>query len=203
MTIAPTHDTDAQPVRRPRGRPRDPRVEGVVLSATRDLLLERGFGRLTIAAVADAAGVGKGTIYLRWPDKESLVVSALGEVWEPLVAPDTGTLRGDVLAVLRDAAGHMNGTPGALLSSVVGEMPRYAQLLDLYTSAVIGPWSEVIHTVFTRGVDRGEMRADVDNQLATDAMMGPLVSICIVRGQKVAPRQVEALADIFLGGVAA
>ena len=47
------------------------------------------------------------------------------------------------------------------------------------------------------------MRADVDNQLATDAMMGPLVSSCIVRGQKVAPRQVEALADIFLGGVAA
>jgi AcrR family transcriptional regulator len=203
MTTAPTHETEAEPVRRPRGRPRDPRVEGVVLSATREILLERGFGRLTIAAVADAAGVGKGTIYLRWPDKESLVVSALGEVWEPLVAPDTGTLRDDVLAVLRDAAGHMNGTPGSLLSSVVGEMPRHAQLLDLYTSAVIGPWSEVIHTVFTRGVERGEMRPDIDHQLATDALMGPLVSVCIVRGQTVAPRQVDALAEIFLRGVAA
>ena len=203
MTIAPTHDTEAQPVRRPRGRPRDPRVEGVVLSATRDILLERGFGRLTIAAVADAAGVGKGTIYLRWPDKESLVVSALGEVWEPLVAPDTGTLRGDVLAVLRDASGHMNGAPGALLSSVVGEMTRHAQLLDLYTSAVIGPWSEVINSVFTRGVERGEMRADVDHQLAIDALMGPLVSSCIVRGQSVTPAQVDELVDMFLGGVAA
>jgi AcrR family transcriptional regulator len=203
MTTAPTRENAATPVRRPRGRPRDPRVEGVVLSATRDLLLERGFGRLTIAAVADAAGVGKGTIYLRWPDKESLVVAALGDVWEPLVAPDTGTLREDVRAVLRDASGHMNGDPGSLLSSVVGEMPRHAQLLDLYTSAVIGPWSEVMSTAFTRGVERGEMHPDVDHQLAIDALMGPLVSICIVRGQKVTPRQVDALVEMFLGGVAA
>lgn len=203
MTVTSARETELAPVRRPRGRPRDPRVEGVVLAATREILLDRGFGRLTIAAVAEAAGVGKGTIYLRWPDKESLVVAALSDVWEPLETPDTGSLRDDLLTVLRDASRHMNGAPGSLLSSVVGEMPRHAQLLDLYTDSVITPWSTVIRAVFARAIERGEMRSGVDQQLAIDALMGPLVSVCIVRGQRVAPRQVEALTDMFLGGVAA
>lgn len=199
MTTASTRETP--PARRHRGRPRDPRVEGLVLAATRGILVDRGFGRLTIAAVADIAGVGKGTIYLRWPDKESLVVAALGEIWEPLEVPSTGSLRGDLLAVLRDASRHFNGTAGALLSSVVGEMPRYAQLLSLYTTSVLTPWNAVIRTVFDNGAARGEMRTGIDPQIAIDSLMGTMVSICIVRGQKVTPAQTKALVDIFVGGV--
>ena len=87
-----------------------------MLGATRALLLERGFGRLTIAAVAESAGVGKGTIYLRWPDKQSLVVSALAEAWEPIAEPDTGNLRGDLLAITRVVSINLNGVPGKLLA---------------------------------------------------------------------------------------
>ena len=202
MTTSPAA-TDSPPVRRPRGRPRDPRVEGVVLGATRDLLLERGFGGLTIAAVADAAGVGKGTIYLRWPDKESLVVAALAEVWEPVADPATDSLRGDLLAITAEVAEAFNGDAGRLFTAVIGEMTRHADLQRVWAANVIDPWHGVMTAVFDRGVARGEMRPGIDTRMAIDALMGPILSTSAVRGEKIAPKTLEAFVDIFLRGVSA
>lgn len=193
----------AQPVRRPRGRPRDPRVEGLVLGATRQMLLERGFGKLTIAAVADTAGVGKGTIYLRWPDKESLVVSALADVWQPVGDPDTGTLRGDVVSAMGDITGQMNGTPGRLFVAVLGEMTRHEELRAMWHANVVQPWAEVFTNIFARAVDRGEMRPGIDVAIATEALLGPALCITGARGEQVTAAHAEALVDIFLNGVSA
>lgn len=195
--------TDAPPVRRPRGRPRDPRVEGVVLGATRDLLLERGFGGLTIASVADAAGVGKGTIYLRWPDKESLVVAALADVWTPVEDPGTGSLRGDLLSVTRTITNQLNGTPGKLFVAVLGEMTRHRELRAMWKANVVDPWQALFAAIFTRGVERGEMRAGIDFVTAIDALLGPILSTVSTRGQKVTAAQAETFVDIFLNGVSA
>ena len=195
--------TDAPPVRRPRGRPRYPRVEGVVLGATRDLLLERGFGKLTIAAVADAAGVGKGTIYLRWPDKESLVVGALADVWTPIGDPDTGTLRGDLMSMMKEITGQLNGKPGKLLVSVIGEMARHDELRSMWQANVVDPWGVVFAAIFERGVERGEMRPGLDLTTAIEALVGPTLGIAGTRGQKVTPKQAETFVDIFLNGVSA
>ena len=190
------------PIRRPRGRPRDPRVEGVVLGATRALLLERGFGRLTIAAVADSAGVGKGTIYLRWPDKQSLVVSALAEVWEPIAEPDTGNLRDDLLAITRVVSINLNGVPGKLLAAVVGEMPRYPGLHALWMNDILAPWTRVIVAVLQRGIDRGEMRSGIDSAVSVESLIGPILSTSTMRGRRITPKQNAAFVDIFLRGVA-
>ena len=202
MTTSPAA-TDSPPVRRQRGRPRDPRVEGVVLGATRDLLLERGFGGLTIAAVADAAGVGKGTIYLRWPDKESLVVAALAEVWEPVADPATDSLRGDLLAITAEVASAFNGTAGRLFTSVIGEMTRHEALQKVWVTSVVDSWDGVMRKVFARGVDRGEMREGIDLDVAINALLGPVLSISAVRGETITPAQVETFVDIYLRGVSA
>jgi len=61
-----------------RGRPRDPRVEGKVLAAARDVVAEVGLRNVTMSAIADRAGCGKPTIYLRWPNAQAVVVAALG-----------------------------------------------------------------------------------------------------------------------------
>ncbi len=201
MTTTHT-DAPAPPARRPRGRPRDPRVEGAVVGATRDLLLEHGFGHLSIAGVAEAAGVGKGTIYLRWPDKESLVVAALAEVWGPVTDPDTGTLEGDLGSIMRTVRSHFNGISGRLLAAVVGEMPRHRTLQRLWADHVIDPWLAVMAEVFRRAVERGEMRAGIDPDIATDALLGPVLGITVVRGQRVTPQQGDVFLGIFLGGVA-
>lgn len=191
----------AAPIRRPRGRPRDPRVEGVVLSATRELLLAKGFGGLTIAAVAEEAGVGKGTIYLRWPDKEALVISALREVWEPAATPDTGTLRGDLLAIMTDAVAGINGTPGALLVSLLGELGAHEGLRALYDDLVVRPWDKSLSRALKRGEKRGELRAGLDARVSADCFWGPLLSTRVLRGRKVPSRQVGKMVDLFLMGV--
>lgn len=192
----------ATPVRRPRGRPRDPRVEGAVLGATRELLVERGYGGLTIAAVADMAGVGKGTIYLRWPDKESLVVGALAEVWSPLGDPDTGSLRDDLLAIMTASMRDLNGRDGQLLFEIIPELARSSALRAYWTNEIARPWGVVLFACFARAIERGEMRADVDQQHAYQMLMSPLVTVGAMDEKKITTKQVTAWVDIFIEGIA-
>lgn len=199
--MATTAQNDAPPVRRPRGRPRDPRVEGVVLGATRDLLLGKGFGGLTIAAVAEQAGVGKGTIYLRWPDKEALVIAALREAWEPAEAPDTGSLKGDLEAIMRGAAEGMNTTPGALFVSLLGELGANDGLRSLYDDLVVRPWDTALAAALSRAEARGEVKPGIDPRLAADMFFGPIVCARVLRGKKVTPKQATTMVDTFLQGV--
>lgn len=194
-------EKEAAPVRRPRGRPRDPRVEGVVLGATRDLLLTKGFGGLTIAAVAEEAGVGKGTIYLRWPDKEALAISALREAWEPAEAPDTGSLEGDLTAIMRGAVDGMNGTPGALFMSLLGELEAHKGLRSLYDELVVRPWDKSLAQALKRGEQRGEVRKGLDARVATDCFWGPLLATRVLRGRKIPAKQVGQMVELFLEGV--
>jgi AcrR family transcriptional regulator len=199
--MATTAQIETPPVRRPRGRPRDPRVEGVVLGATRELLLTKGYGGLTIAAVAEQAGVGKGTIYLRWPDKEALVIGALREAWKPAAAPDTGTLEGDLRAIMRAAADGMNGVPGSLFVSLMGELGVNEGLRSLYDDLVVRPWDAALRGALDRAVARGEVRPGVDARLASDTFWGGLLSVRVLRGKKVTPKQASGLVEIFLAGV--
>jgi len=191
------------PVRRPRGRPRDPRVEGAVLGAARDLLLERGYGGLTIAAVADMAGVGKGTIYLRWPDKESLVVGALAAAWTPIDDPDTGNLRDDLLAVMTGSMRELNGREGRLMLEIIPELSRCDALRAYWNNEIARPWAGAVTACLARGVERGEMRGDVDLMQAYQMLMSPLVTVGAMDEKKITTKQVTTWVDIFLGGVAA
>src|SRR5438309_7772190 len=91
-----------QPARSRRGRPRDSAVDEAILTAAVDLLAEAGFARLTMDQVAARAGVGKASLYLRWPNKLALVSEAIQHrsAVVPEV-PDTGSLRLDMLTFLR------------------------------------------------------------------------------------------------------
>lgn len=82
-----------------RGRPRDPAVEKRILAAAMDTYARTGWAAFTMDAVAQRAGVGKSALYLRWPSKEKLLVDALEEHSAPVLAPDTGALETDVLAL--------------------------------------------------------------------------------------------------------
>src|SRR5438309_5906342 len=85
-----------------RGRPRDPAVDQAILAAAVDLLADGGYTRLTMDQVAGRAGVGKASVYLRWPNKVALVAEAI-EHHSAVVpdVPDTGSLRQDMLTFLR------------------------------------------------------------------------------------------------------
>src|SRR5579864_2191010 len=105
-----------------RRRPRDPKVDEAILIAAVDLLGEVGYARLTMDQVVARAGVGKASLYLRWPNKVALVAEAIqhrsGAVPE---VPDTGSLREDMLAFLR-ALLRAKSTAQRAVAAVTGEI---------------------------------------------------------------------------------
>ena len=123
-----------------REAPTRPRVEGdreqEILGATLEILVEAGYDRLTMDAVATRARASKATLYRRWNGKATLVIDALMSQKAPLVAPvDTGSLRGDLLAMFtdgvtesRDATGRFYD-PVARLPLVLGRRTRSAERL--------------------------------------------------------------------------
>ena len=85
------------PVRRKRGRPRDPEADGRILDAAAALILVHGFDNMTVDDVASRAHVGKATVYRRWAKKEDLAVAAMGQLYDAqMPTPDTGSIEGDL-----------------------------------------------------------------------------------------------------------
>src|SRR6476469_1608721 len=117
--------------RRAPGRPRSDAAHDAILTAAIALVREVGYDAVTMDGIAARAGVGKATVYRRWASKEALVVEALGGILRAIPVPDTGTTRGDLLALLRVALA-MYGDPatGMLLSGLVAAMARSAPIAD-------------------------------------------------------------------------
>ena len=97
---------------RGRGRPRSPEAHLAILTATLQLLGEQGFRGLTIEGVAERAGVGKTTIYRRWPSKTELVAEAIAQIRPPSAPPDSGSLEGDLGGLMREQQERVAPLPG-------------------------------------------------------------------------------------------
>src|SRR5437764_14075432 len=92
--------TSDQLAARPPGRPRSERADKAIVDATLDLLAEEGgVTGVSIEAVAARAGVGKTTIYRRWPNKEALIIDALAALKEPFPVPRGDSARDDLVAL--------------------------------------------------------------------------------------------------------
>lgn len=160
-----------------RGRPRDATRDRVLLDATVAVLTERGYGGLTTAAVASRAGVSTATLYRRWRSKEDLVAAAALACGQELgQAVDTGTLEGDLRAVLRDKAAFLTGPGGRLLRALLGEAAHNETLAQALTTAFTLPLHARVTDVARRGVERGEIAPLDAIDLVGDLVTGPLVS---------------------------
>lgn len=188
--------------RRKRGRPRDPGVEDAALGAARALLVEKGFSGCTIAAVAQRANVGKGTIYLRWPDKESLVADAISDaVALDVLRPDTGSVRGDLLEVLEAIATGLRGERGLLFAAIVAELPRYPKLRVLCDERVMAPLTAMIGEVIARGTRRREVRKVPDVDVVADLLFSPLMTRVLVWQQGIPAGMPTEIVDRVLDGI--
>src|SRR3712207_1184331 len=116
---------EAGPVRSSRGgRPRDPSRDGVIRAAILRLLAEVGYSALTMDAVAAEAGVGKATIYRRWRTKHDLVVDTLSDINRAIaVPPDTGSVEGDLRAIMDLVATTVQSSAGAATPPPVPALP--------------------------------------------------------------------------------
>ncbi|HSK97448.1 MAG TPA: TetR/AcrR family transcriptional regulator [Euzebyales bacterium] len=165
----------AGPARRS-GRPRSAEAEAAILAATVDLFAESGFDAMSVEAVAARAGVGKTTIYRRWPTKEDLVVEAIGGLAPNLQVVDTGDTRDDLRTLVGNAVRFLTTTKaGAALPRIAGEVAASSTLGRRYVEVVLAPRRAVLATIIERGKERGELRGDLDVELAIDSIMGPVM----------------------------
>ena len=133
-------DQDA-PRRRGRGRPRDPETDSKITRAAAELLLLRGFDKTTVDEVAARAGVGKATVYRRWPSKEDLAVAAMETLYSAeFPEPDTGSIRGDLAASYRSFIAFANTDTGkAYMRMSITESLRDERIAALYRAASSRP----------------------------------------------------------------
>jgi AcrR family transcriptional regulator len=162
--------------RRP-GRPRSEQAEQAIIEATLDLFAEQGFEGACVEAVAARAGVGKATIYRRWPNKEELLLAAFGSLKSPYPEPGGVCARDDLVAMLSvmcaDRADPRKARRYALL---LGEGQKYPRLMARYKETVIEPRHEAIRAVIRRGIESGELRADTDVEIAMLALTGTILA---------------------------
>ena len=182
------------------GRPRSEEAHQAILAATLDLLTEVGFSALTVEGVASRAGVGKATIYRRWPSKLPLVVEAFGQLpaFEDM---DTGSLEGDLKAMLRRYLVNFLATPLATVyPSLAAERAHNPDLSELLDPMLKGR-RQPLARAFARARERGELDPDLDTDLAADLVVGPIAVRLFFRGMEIHPDMVEPMVDLVLSGL--
>ncbi|WP_060886827.1 TetR/AcrR family transcriptional regulator [Streptomyces caniscabiei] len=160
-----------------RGRPRDAARDRALLEATLAVLTESGYRALTTAAVASRAGVSTATLYRRWPSKELMVVDAAAVYARELTTQaETGTLEGDLRALLRDKAASLTGREGGVLQTLIGEARHNTPLAEALTNAFVLPMRRRMEEIARRAAERGEIPPVEHADLLGDLVIGPLIS---------------------------
>ena len=182
------------------GRPRSEEAHQAILDATLDLLAEVGFSALTVEGVASRAGVGKATIYRRWPSKLPLVVEAFGGL-PALEDVDTGSVEGDLKTMLRNYLELFHRTPLAtVLPSLAGERAHNDELSTHFDPVMKGRRQPLVRAL-QRGVARGELPRSLDLELAADLVVGPIAVRLFFTGRPLQPDHVDPMVDLALTGL--
>ena len=174
VTVSTPADRDA--VRRP-GRPRSERAEQAIIDATLEAIGDCGVDGVRCEDVAARAGVGKATLYRRWPGKEDLLIAAFASLKSPLPEPRGESVREDLIAMLEAMAADADDPRYARQFALLhGEGERYPRLVRRYREQVVEPRRELIRSVLRRGVASGELRPGTDVEVAMLLLTGAVMA---------------------------
>ncbi len=186
-----------------RGRPRSPEADQAILSATLRLLTEHGYAGMSMEGVAAAAGVGKTTIYRRFPQKIELVSAALSSILtEAGPVPDSGNTRADLMQFLtlnRDV--FIQSRVYSIVGTLLVEEKRNPELFEILRQRAIFPRRNQLQQILERGVQRGEIRTGVNLDAAMEALVGSLYARHIL-GLPETTDWLESVVDVVWGGLA-
>jgi AcrR family transcriptional regulator len=193
---------------RQRGRPRSVEAERAILRATLELLAEEGLRGLGFERVAARAGVGKTTIYRRYASPEQLASAALETLAvEPPRISEHGTTRDAFVALARQRiAAAQESRWSLLMPRLVMESAGDPELQAMVHRILVDPGRAIVAAVIRRGIERGELRQDLDVELAIDLLVGPFVYRVLLEGGLgfgVFADEPERPLDLLLEGLAA
>ena len=185
-----------------RGRPRSPETRAKILKAAYEILLEVGFMDLTIEGVAAKAKVGKPTIYRRWKTKAALAMDAFLEVINPEITfPDTGSVKEDFREQMLKLVKLMNSSRGEVLASVIGCGQADEELIAAFRENWLIPRRKDAKQIFQRGVERGELKEEINAEVAIDALYSPLFYRLLLKHQPLTNEFVDELVDVVIRGL--
>lgn len=185
------------------GRPRDARVDVAVMDATRALLAERGFAHTTVEAIASRAGVGKATIYRRWPTREALLLAVTTADLPNIEAPDTGDLRQDLLLVFTQLAEQLRtGVPASYIGDLIGESTRNPAMRADF-DALVELRRSLCAAMVAQAKKRGDLRKSVDPDMVLDLISGALFYRKLFRDEPADAAYVKRAIDAVLDGILA
>lgn len=191
-SIAKTPVAVHRPNRR-RGRPRDDRLDATIVQATIAEVGVKGWGAATIEGIAGRAGVGRATIYRRWPSKTDLFQYAATAVMRPVEAPEAGTLVDDLFVAVLPIAGMLTDPKlSALLPSLLAEAANDATVRQTLRSFVAQSRQQAIAAV-ERACKRGDIVESTDAETLVDMLAGALVYRRLLLGDATDSAAVRAL----------
>ena len=174
-----------------------------MLRVTSELLRGVGLRAMTTDEIATRSGVSKATIYKWWPNKYAVAVEAfLSEMMAEAPDPDTGSAREDLRTVLHGVMHFFSGPSGRVYAQLVGESQSDPIVQRELREHLVAPRRELVRAILDRGVARGELRADVDQDVAIDIVFGPPVYRLVTGHAPLDEATAGALVDAAMRGLA-
>lgn len=185
------------------GRPRSVESHQAILEAALELMAVEGIQGTSMEAIAAHAGVGKTTIYRRWPTKEALIADALGELHIHIHFVDTGHFRADLVASLSEIQHHLETHPllKGLFLRVFGEMQARPELMQIFYERVFSVRVGHVMNFFTQAQARGEVRPDLHPFFIASLMLGPLLHSLLVGALLPQPYSTQHLPERIVDAV--
>ena len=192
------------PQARSPGRPRSERAHRAILQAANDLLESEGFAALTVEAIAERAGVSKATVYRWWPNRAAVVMDGfLSIVSSEVPFPHTGRAREDIRIHMRRLAEAFSGKIGSTVAALIAEGQSDSELAEALRSRWLSVRREEAREILELGIERGELRDDIDPEVAVDVLYGPIYYRMFVGHAPLDDDFADALADHVFAGLAA
>ncbi|GMA98073.1 TetR/AcrR family transcriptional regulator [Pelosinus sp. IPA-1] len=185
-----------------KGRPRNIETEKAILAASYDLLLENGFGTVTVDKIAERAKVSKATIYKWWPNKAAVVMDGfLSAAMARLPVPDTGSAITDIVIQATNLARFLTSREGKVINELIAEGQADLKLAEEYRLRYFNPRRLDSRRILERGVQRGELKKDLNIELCIDLIYGPLFYRLLVTGEKLDESVIEVLVNYAFEGI--
>jgi AcrR family transcriptional regulator len=196
------HTTDDPSRARP-GRPRSEQSRSAVVRATSELLHETGLRAMTTEQIAARSGASKATIYKWWPNKYAVAVDAfLSEMLADSPDPDTGSASRDFTILLRGLCHFYTGPSGRVFAQLIGEAQFDPDVAGILRDGLVRSRREQLTAIWARGVDRGELRPDIDREVAIDLIIGPALYRLMAGHAALNDTAADAIVDAAMRGLA-
>jgi AcrR family transcriptional regulator len=195
-------DTPLTDEPKPRGRQRSVEAEAAILKSALYLLERKPLCKVTADAIARRAGVSKATIYKWWPNKSMVALDAyLGGMTERVAMPDTGSAEMDFTIQLKSVMAFYKSPLGRLFCQFIAEGQSDPGFLAHFRDRFLYARRDAARVMWRRGVDRGEIRKELDSEIVLDLVYGPMIFRLLAGHGSLNDHESEAMIEALFGGL--